>query len=412
MNKLYDALEICLQELEKGVSLENVLARYPDLAAELRPILKASLQARARGKASEPSPEALRRGRAKLLQRASEMREAKVPARKRVIPIFQRLALSLGVAAAFLLSGTGLVGVSASALPGEKLYPVKRTWEDVRLFFTFNQNTRAVVESQYEIERLHEVSELIAEGRHELIQFIGIFMHLNERTYISGVPVLLPANMQIPEEGAAVLVTGRTNAQGFVELESLELLPDGVFVPLGLPTELEPKHKTNPNNETGTDSNSNEASNSGSDTEANGVASEKFNASDSAADSEHREEFEVKGIVESISGVSLVINGKTVYFENATIIGNLTVGAKVEIEGYYDIDRRFVATEVKVKSGSRDNNDNSDSDSNDNGSGSDDNGDSDNTNDNTNDNDNDHDDDDDHDNDNDNNDNDNHNDHD
>ena len=126
---------------------------------------------------------------------------------------------------------------------------------------------------------------------------------------------------------------------------------------------------------------------------ANGVASEKFNASDSAADSEHREEFEVKGIVESISGVSLVINGKTVYFENATIIGNLTVGAKVEIEGYYDIDRRFVATEVKIKSGSRDNNDNSDSDSNDNDSGSNDNGISDNTNDNHNDNDNNHDDD-------------------
>ena len=38
-NKLYDALEICLQEIENGATLENVVARFPDLAAELRPIL-------------------------------------------------------------------------------------------------------------------------------------------------------------------------------------------------------------------------------------------------------------------------------------------------------------------------------------------------------------------------------------
>lgn len=61
-NKLYDALEICLREIENGVTLENVLARFPDLAAELRPILKASVKARTLNVASAPSPEAIRRG--------------------------------------------------------------------------------------------------------------------------------------------------------------------------------------------------------------------------------------------------------------------------------------------------------------------------------------------------------------
>ena len=116
MNKLFDTLEICLQELENGADLETVLANYPDLAAELRPILNASITARTRSAAvSAPSAGAIRRGRAKLLQRASEMREQKVAPRKRMIPIFQRLAISLTLTTIFLASGTGLVGASSSS---------------------------------------------------------------------------------------------------------------------------------------------------------------------------------------------------------------------------------------------------------------------------------------------------------
>ena len=97
MNNIYDVLEICLQELENGADLETVLARYPDLANELRPILNASVMARTMA-VPAPSPDAIRRGRAKLLQHASEMREAKLAPRKRMIPIFQRFAISLTLA--------------------------------------------------------------------------------------------------------------------------------------------------------------------------------------------------------------------------------------------------------------------------------------------------------------------------
>lgn len=86
------------KNLRTARSLETVLARHPKFANELRPILQASLKARSLA-GSEPSPEAIRRGRARLLQRASEMKEAKASSNKRVIPIFQRLALSLGLAA-------------------------------------------------------------------------------------------------------------------------------------------------------------------------------------------------------------------------------------------------------------------------------------------------------------------------
>jgi hypothetical protein len=374
MNKLYDVLEICLQELERGVSLENILARYPKLADELRPILKASITSRMRSIAiSSPSPEAIRRGRAKLLQRASEMREAKATPRRRVIPMFQRLALSLGLTATFLLSGNGLVGASANALPGENLYPVKRTWEDVRLLFVFDDSARNALESQFGNERLQEVSELITEGRHELIQFAGIFMQVNGTNYVSGLAVLVPANLQLPENGTAIIITGRTNAQGFVELESIELLPDGVFVPIGLPVEVEVESESNSNSA----SNTNEGSENGSSSESENGSSGNTNQLESVVKPEHRDTFEVEGIVASMTETTLVINDSTVYLDKATIEGDLKTGAKVEIKGYYE-GGRFIVTEVKVlssesggnieNSGSSDNSSDSHN-SNDNGSG-------------------------------------------
>lgn len=375
-NKLYDALEICLREIENGVTLENVLARFPDLAAELRPILKASVKARKLNMASAPSPEAIRRGRAKLLQRASEMREAKVAPRRRVIPIFQRLALSLGLTATFLLSGTGLVGASATALPGENLYPVKRTWEDLQLFFIFDKDARDAVQSQFETERLHEVNELLAEGRHEVIQFAGVFMQVNGMNYVSGVTVVVPATLQIPENGTAVIATGRTNAQGFVELESLELLPDGVFVPVGQPVEVESESDSDSNSNSELNSNE-DSNNDGSDDGSSSGSSGNSNEVQVENEPEHRENFEVEGLVESLSETTLVINGKTVYLDNPKIEGTLQNGVKVEIKGYYDSDGRFIVTEVKVKrsgSGGGDNNSGSDSGSNDDNSGSSDDG--------------------------------------
>ena len=87
MNKLYDALENCLQALEQGQSMDSVLKRYPGLAAQLRPMLEASLQARTSERLPVPS-EAQGRGRLRLLPRAAEFRQSKAPARRRMIPVF------------------------------------------------------------------------------------------------------------------------------------------------------------------------------------------------------------------------------------------------------------------------------------------------------------------------------------
>lgn len=277
-NDIFDVLETCLQELESGADMEAVLARYPRHDAELRPILEASVAARARGAGiADPSPEAIRRGRAKILQHAAQMRETKItPRRKRMIPAFQRFAIAFTLTALFLSSGTGLVSASSSALPGENLYPVKLTWENLRLFFTFDEEYRETLEHAFENERLHEINELLVEGRDETIRFAGVYMEVNGVSYVSGIHIVILDTSILPVEpltnGVAVEVEGHTNAQGFVDVESIKLLPAGTVVPTGEPVEVDGTghddngndSKKENNNETVND-NSNVSNDNGSD---------------------------------------------------------------------------------------------------------------------------------------------------
>lgn len=325
MSKIFDALEHCLGELENGAEMETTLKRFPELADELRPILKTAIKARSMS-ASEPSSEAERRARARVMQYAAEVRESKRIPVKRVIPAFSRFAISFALAAAFLLSGTGILSASASALPGEKLYPVKRGWESVRLFLIFDRQARELLANEFENERLHEANELLAEGRHETIQIAGVFMQVNGVSYVSGLPVILPANIAAPESGAAVILSGRTNAQGAIEVMTLELLPDGSVVPAGFPIKMEIE----------------------SEDESKPEPAPTSAGSGSEAPATIPAYYEVHGTLQSISANTLTINGMTVFLSNAHN-GNLCVGMKVEAYGYYARDGRFIVTELETK---------------------------------------------------------------
>src|SRR5512145_1343366 len=110
MSNLYDILEVCLQEIENGADVDTVLFRYPEFADELRPILEVSVKAKSIA-VPEPPADAVRRGRAKVLQHAAELREAKVahPARRLWTVPLRRALVSLAVIAALFISSTGLV---------------------------------------------------------------------------------------------------------------------------------------------------------------------------------------------------------------------------------------------------------------------------------------------------------------
>lgn len=237
MNKLYNVLELCLQEIEQGADIDTVLFHYPDFADELRPILEASLDAKSMA-APAPSAEVVRRNRAKALQQAAQMREARVKSSQRIwFASLRRVTVTLTVVAALFVSGTNLVRAASTTLPGDNLYPVKRTWEDVLLLFTFNLQEREALEVEHENERLHEVRELFAEGRSEDVEFGGLVTSQNGNEWVvsPGITVLVSTQTELRAGpifvGSAVRVEGETRSDGMVLAERIEVLPPGATLP-------------------------------------------------------------------------------------------------------------------------------------------------------------------------------------
>ena len=236
MNNLYEALEICLQEIEKGADLESVLFRYPDLADELRPILEASVGAKGMAVAAA-SPDLVRRNRSRVLQHAAQLREGKVKSSQRIwFASMRRIAVALVVVTLLFVSGTGLVGASSNTLPGDNLYPVKRTWEGVRLFFTFNSLERETLESEHENERLHEVQEVLAEGRSTEVDFNGLVTSQNRNEWVvAGVRVLISGQTELRDPGitvgSPVRVRGVTQGDNTVLAERIRLLSSDAKLP-------------------------------------------------------------------------------------------------------------------------------------------------------------------------------------
>ncbi|MGB7876968.1 MAG: DUF5667 domain-containing protein, partial [Anaerolineales bacterium] len=327
--KMYEALEVCLSALETGVDIETVLKLYPHLADELRPVLETAVEAQSLAIPAVPEA-AMKRGRARVLQHAAGMREtAPKPRRRWSMFAFPRLATSLTIALLFLLSGTGLVSASSGTIPGDSLYPVKRSWEDLRLFFMFSPEGREGLESAFEQERLDEISELLTEGRNETIAFAGLVTaQSNESWKVSGITVMITASSHLPADsvsvGAPVMVIGHTNAQGFVEVDTLDVLGPGASLPPFEPSE-------------------------------GGEPQEHGNAPDVNGDQQPEKlgelTHEFQGVVEAINGNIWTINGQRVNVEFAENRSSVSIGVIAEFEGYYSMDNQFIVTKIEVKSG-------------------------------------------------------------
>ena len=60
----------------------------------------------------------------------------------------------------------------------------------------------------------------------------------------------------------------------------------------------------------------------------------------------------MEGKIDSIQDFTLTVNGRVVYLENTKIEGTISVGAQVEVEGYFASDGRFVAVKIEVEGSS------------------------------------------------------------
>jgi uncharacterized membrane protein YgcG len=343
MIELHDALEDCLQALADGQELESVLGRYPGLEHELRPLLEASILAGVSRQIAIPDG-VKRRGRARLLQVAAEMRDANRKPTPRMIPGFTRLALTLGLVGTLVLTSTGFVSASSGTLPGDQLYPVKRTWEGVQLFFAFNLEERDLLESQFEQERLDEIGGLLGLKKAAPIAFTGLVTRKVDDTWdVSGIPVSVsnvassPAGV-IPD-GAPVMITGVTRSDGVVDAQNIQLLqPGGPLPPLG-PSERG-------------DSTPEVEQESGNPLPTPFVVvTATSSAPANLVPTQEQKTYQFSGVVQSMKNNVWIINGQNVSMDQAGDTSGIKIGSVVIFDGYYGSDGKFDVTKVEIKSG-------------------------------------------------------------
>jgi uncharacterized membrane protein YgcG len=248
-NNLYDSLEICLQALEEGAdgaSLESCLARFPALADELRPILETAIQARAQAVREVPA-DAMRRGRARVLQHAAELRERERAAA--LAPFWRKfrqsgravrtLATSLAVLVFLFSGGTGLVFASSDALPGDNLYPVKRSWEGVQLALILDPKAKSQRETEFEQERVHEIHTLFSESRKTKVDFQGVVESQQPNVWqVAGLKIAIDNEATFNGKivpGALVRVIGETE-DGIIQAEQISLIQVPSVTPTLIPT--------------------------------------------------------------------------------------------------------------------------------------------------------------------------------
>lgn len=342
MTDLYDALEMCLKEVEQGADVDTVLLRHPELADELRPILEASVGAKAMA-VPAPAEEVVRMNRAKVLRHVSELRERKAaPLSRRLWSVPLRRALvTFMVVAMLFASGTGLVRASSATLPGDNLYPVKRSWESLSLLLTFDAQKRETLKFEHENERLEELNELLAEGRSAKVDFAGYVTRQSGTEWrVSGVTVFLSADTRQPDQpvavGAAVRVRGQTQGTG-VLAERIELLSSDSRLPEVKDDEPQIEQEKAEDSEDGKE-------------DGSGIPSGTEAAIPIPTAIAALEKVKIEGSVASVQNNLLVVNGIVMDIRFAQDVkGTPAVGALVKVEGYYDVNGIFIVTSIEFK---------------------------------------------------------------
>lgn len=157
-----EALARCLDEVAAGADVEQAVARYPAYAAELRPLVETALRLRG-AVVPPPRPEAIRRGRARVMAAARqvEVRRRGWSAGRRWISAL----LTAGLLLALLFGGTLGVQAAEASLPGDPLYPLKLWKESLELTWAEWHGDPAPVLIRQLERRSEEIEALQHQGR-------------------------------------------------------------------------------------------------------------------------------------------------------------------------------------------------------------------------------------------------------
>ena len=206
-----ETLAECLDLLEQGLSVEQILSRFPDESAGLRPFLETAV--RLSRLAHAPSLAATRQSREAVLQEVDALSDNRSIGAPLWLWLRQALAPAVAFAILLLVFAVALPQVSASALPGDSLYGGKRLVERAQLFLASGPQ-RATLLARFNEERIREVESLLDSGRAAEVQFEGEIGEIEADYWtVAGVGVNLSEDTTIegePWPAGRALVQGRT----------------------------------------------------------------------------------------------------------------------------------------------------------------------------------------------------------
>ena len=164
--RLDDILSECTDRLLQGESVEQCLQRYPEQAPEIEPLLRVAVAAEKASSAVKPRPEFKARIRHQVqTQVRSKARKAEpkgIPA-LHWIPRWAAVAACVALVLVFVAGGT--VAASSNTVPGDTLYSVKTTTEQIQLKLTFSKAAKARLQARFAERRIREIARLAGSGR-------------------------------------------------------------------------------------------------------------------------------------------------------------------------------------------------------------------------------------------------------
>ena len=220
----------CLERMAAGESVADCLARYPEQAEALAPILQMGQATMDVSRGAMPSAAGRARGMARMQAALADGRHRR--RRRWRMPRVSWGHISTPIAAAFvvalltIVAAGGTTVASADSIPGEALYPVKSMRESVEERIARSDEHKAQVHAKLARERGREMRELIVRGRIYEAEVVAVRLnrHLNESANRMGVVVSthyieMPrvGGQKSPEASAAALRQKLSHDEAYVK---------------------------------------------------------------------------------------------------------------------------------------------------------------------------------------------------
>lgn len=241
------ALDECLERLRAGISVQDCLASFPEEAGELAPLLETLLAIRTLQVTEPPLPERVAAGRARFLARAAALRQQEAEARAAPFvgwlaglrqrlstwaapgPMVGRWAVTaLATLVLLIVVGGSAVVAAEGSLPGDVLYPLKRTVQEVRILLATDEAARAELAREVQAQRRADALAVARQGRQVTVDFLGeIESMAAEAWVVSGVRLLVDSRTIIEgprQVGLTARVLARSQGDGTLRAQRIVVM--------------------------------------------------------------------------------------------------------------------------------------------------------------------------------------------